>query len=90
MADPDAPAWMLDDDDTTFDAAPADGDEQSAGESTAAVPAEAAKPPSQWRTTYKLAVSVFRTLATCRKARATRANANGARGCPTFKREKIQ
>lgn len=60
MADPDAFSWMLDDDNTTttFDAAPADGDEQ-AGESNAAAEAEAVKPPGLWRTTYKLAVSLL-------------------------------
>lgn len=60
MADPDGFSWMVDDDTatTTFDAAPADGDEQ-AGESNAAVAAEAVKPPGLWRTTYKLAVSLL-------------------------------
>lgn len=59
MADPDAPAWILDDDVPDFSEATA-GDEVVAEESqgsAAAQPVEAPKPPAEWRKTYKLAVS---------------------------------
>jgi len=56
MADPDAPAWMLDDDvaeeSTNF------GDDEVVEEDAApAAKVEAPKPPAEWRKTYKLAVS---------------------------------
>lgn len=56
MADPDAPAWMLDDvaDEST---AAEDGTQEVADESENAAPVEAPKPPAEWRKTYKLAVS---------------------------------
>jgi len=57
MADPDAPAWMLDDDVTDF-SADVGGDEEVVEEETQPdKPVEAPKPPAEWRKTYKLAVS---------------------------------
>lgn len=60
MADPDAPAWMIDDDVPDFSQATADDDEvveESPSSGAAAQPVEAPKPPAEWRKTYKLAVS---------------------------------
>lgn len=57
MADPDAPAWILDDDVADL-SADVGGDEEVVEENTQpAKPAEAPKPPAEWRKTYKLAVS---------------------------------
>jgi len=57
MADPDAPAWMLDDDVPDL-SADVGGDEEVVEEDAApAKPVEAPKPPAEWRKTYKLAVS---------------------------------
>jgi len=57
MADPDAPAWILDDDVPDL-SADVGGDEEVVEENTApAKPVEAPKPPAEWRKTYKLAVS---------------------------------
>lgn len=61
MADPDAGAWMLDDD-ATFDFSAVNGEEEIAGENVApaeVAAAEAPKPPAEWRKTYKLAVSTY-------------------------------
>jgi len=57
MADPDAPAWMLDDDVTDFSADVGGDVEVVEEDSQAAKPVEAPKPPAEWRKTYKLAVS---------------------------------
>jgi hypothetical protein len=57
MADPDAPAWMLDDD-VADEFTNVGGDEEVVEEDTAPVQkVEAPKPPAEWRKTYKLAVS---------------------------------
>ncbi|CAI6346563.1 unnamed protein product [Macrosiphum euphorbiae] len=56
MADPDAPAWMLDDD-VADSSADVGGDEEVVEEDTTpAKPVEAPKPPAEWRKTYKLAI----------------------------------
>jgi len=60
MADPDA-SWMLDDD-VTFDSAPADEEAVEAADSEAVKVADAPKPPAEWRTTYKLAVSNYNII----------------------------
>lgn len=61
MADPDAAAWMLDDDIPDFtDTAGGEEVVEASQESEAAdKPAEAPKPPAEWRKTYKLAVSII-------------------------------
>lgn len=60
MADPDAPAWILDD---IVDETPVDNAEEVTEDvSVEAKPVEAPKPPAEWRKTYKLAVSYFETI----------------------------
>jgi len=57
MADPDAPAWMLDDD-VAEEFTNVGNDEVVEEENAApAAKVEAPKPPAEWRKTYKLAVS---------------------------------
>lgn len=57
MADPDAPAWILDDD--VAEESTNVGDDEVVEQENAAPAAkvEAPKPPAEWRKTYKLAVS---------------------------------
>lgn len=63
MTDPDADSsWMLDDD-TTFDSQPAAEAVGSEVSVAAEQEAEVVKPPGEWRTTYKLDVSI--TYWTC-------------------------
>lgn len=60
MADPDAPAWMLDDDTPTFDSTDEVTEEAAVDSTTAAeTPAEPPKPPGEWRKTYKKDVSYY-------------------------------
>lgn len=57
MADPDAPAWMLDDD-VVDESADVGGEDEIVDEDAApAKPVEVPKPPAEWRKTYKLDVS---------------------------------
>lgn len=57
MADPDAPAWLLDDDIPTFESTDGATEEDVVETTAEEKPAEQPKPPSEWRKTYKKDVS---------------------------------